>query len=108
MSILIVEDSFSSRALLSKVLTSKGYSVIESENGLQAWEILQKQPVRLVLTDLTMPEMNGLDLCRNIRAASFDSYIYVIVLTSKDGKNDLMDVFGAGADDYMTKPFDPQ
>lgn len=108
MSILIVEDNFSSRALLSKVLTKTGYHVIESENGLQAWEILQKQPVRLVLTDLMMPEMDGLELCRTIRAASFDNYIYVIVLTSKDGKNDLVEVFGAGADDYMTKPFDPQ
>lgn len=108
MEILIVEDDFISRNLLKKMLIEMGHQVVETENGRQAWELLLKRPIYLVIADWMMPEMDGLELCRNIRRVSFDGYIYIVVLTSKDRRKDLVEVFQAGADDYIPKPFDPE
>ena len=108
MDILIVEDDFISRSLLKKVLVEMGHSIIEAEDGMQAWQVLQENHVKLVISDWMMPAMNGLELCRKIRSEGFKEYIYVIMLTAKDRKTDLMDVFSAGADDYIPKPFDPE
>ncbi|MBI5064033.1 MAG: response regulator [Desulfatitalea sp.] len=108
MEILIVEDDFISRNLLKKMLVEMGHQVVETENGRQAWELLLKRPIYLVIADWMMPEMDGLELCRNIRRVAFDGYIYIVVLTSKDRRKDLMEVFQAGADDYIPKPFDPE
>jgi signal transduction histidine kinase len=108
MKILIVEDEFISRNLLSKMLAEMGHEVIETENGRQAWEYLQTSTVKVVISDWMMPEMDGIELCRKIRNHSFDGYIYIIMLTAKDRKADLVDVFEAGADDYIPKPFDPE
>jgi DNA-binding response OmpR family regulator len=106
--ILIVEDDFISRNLLKKMLSEMGYSVLEAENGRQAWNMIQREPRRLMITDWMMPEMDGLQLCRKIRTTSFPFYIYIIMLTAKDHKKDLVNVFGSGADDYISKPFDPE
>ncbi len=108
MEILIVEDDYISRSLLKKMLVELGHSVTEAENGNQAWEWLCQNSCPLIITDWLMPEIDGLELCRKVRAATFDCYVYVIMLTSKDQKRDLVDVFGAGADDYIPKPFDPE
>jgi sigma-B regulation protein RsbU (phosphoserine phosphatase) len=108
MEILIVEDDFISRNLLKKMLMEMGHQVVETENGRQAWELLLKRPIYLVIADWMMPEMDGLELCRNIRRVAFDGYIYFVVLTSKDRRKDLVEVFQAGADDYIPKPFDPE
>ncbi len=108
MEILIVEDDFISRNLLSKMLTEMGHDVVETENGLQAWEHLKESPVKIVISDWMMPEMDGLELCHKIRNHSFHGYVYIIMLTAKDRKADLVDVFRAGADDYIPKPFDPE
>jgi signal transduction histidine kinase len=108
MEILIAEDDYISRNLLKRMLTDMGHQVVETENGRQAWALLRKRPIRLLVTDWMMPEMDGLELCRNIRNTTFDEYIYVIVLTAKDRKKDLVEVFQSGADDYIPKPFDPE
>jgi signal transduction histidine kinase/DNA-binding response OmpR family regulator len=108
MDILIVEDDFISRNILKKMLVEMGQTVIEAENGKQGWEILNSRGVRLIISDWMMPGMNGLELCKKIRSGSFKEYIYVIMLTAKDGRADLMEVFRAGADDYIPKPFDPE
>ena len=108
MDILIVEDDFISRNILKKMLAEMGQSVIEAENGQEGWEILKSRNIKLVISDWMMPGMNGLDLCKKIRSASFKEYIYVIMLTAKDRRADLMEVFSAGADDYIPKPFDPE
>ncbi len=108
MKILIVEDDFISRNLLSKMLVEMGHEVVETENGLEAWEHLESSPVKIVISDWIMPEMDGIELCRKIRNHPFDGYIYIIMLTAKDRKADLVDVFKAGADDYIPKPFDPE
>ena len=108
MKILIVEDDFISRNLLSKMLVEMGHEVVETENGLEAWEHLESSPVKIVISDWIMPEMDGIELCRKIRNHPFDGYIYIIMLTAKDRKADLVDVFRACADDYIPKPFDPE
>ncbi len=108
MEILIVEDDYLSRTLLNKMLVEMGHSVTEAENGKQAWEWLCQTPCPLIITDWLMPEIDGLELCRKIRSADFSCYVYVIMLTAKDQKKDLVDVFHAGADDYIPKPFDPE
>lgn len=108
MEILIVEDDFISRNLLKKMLPEMGHVAVEAENGLQAWELLKEKPLKIVICDWIMPEMDGIELCRKIRGASFEGYIYFIMLTVRDGKTDLVDVFNAGADDYIPKPVDPE
>ena len=108
MEILVVEDDFISRNLLKKMLVSMGHQVQECENGQDAWKVMKARPIQLLITDWMMPEMDGLDLCRNIRNASFGHYIYIIMLTARDRKKDLVDVFQAGADDFIPKPFDPE
>jgi two-component system, NtrC family, sensor kinase len=108
MDILIVEDDFISRNILKKMLVEMGHTVIEAEDGEKGWEILKSENVKIVISDWMMPGMNGLDLCKKIRSESFKEYIYVIMLTAKDRRDDLMEVFSAGADDYIPKPFDPE
>jgi two-component system, NtrC family, sensor kinase len=108
MDILIVEDDFISRNILKKMLVEMGQSVIEAENGQSGWEILKSENIKLIISDWMMPGMNGLELCRKIRSGSFKEYIYIIMLTAKDRRADLMEVFRAGADDYIPKPFDPE
>jgi signal transduction histidine kinase len=108
MEILIVEDEAVSRDLLKKLFIKMGHKVREVANGKEAWEWLHHNPCPLIITDWLMPELDGLELCRKIRSAEFSYYVYVIVLTSKDQKKDLVEVFRAGADDYIPKPFDPE
>ncbi len=108
MEILIVEDDFISRSLLKKMLAEMGHEIIETEDGVQAWDVLQQKRVQLVITDWMMPRMDGLELCQKIRALGDKHYTYIIMLTARDRKTDLVDVFQAGADDYIPKPFDPE
>ncbi|MEJ2038227.1 MAG: response regulator [Desulfosarcinaceae bacterium] len=107
MQILIVEDDFISRSLLKKMLEEMGHDVLEAQDGKQGWASIQKHKCRLMITDWMMPEMDGLELCRRVRAASTEAYVYVIMLTAKDRTQDLVHVLQAGADDYIPKPFDP-
>lgn len=102
--VLIVEDSLVYRRLLSRMLAQWGYKVSEAENGLAALQILESQPVSLVISDWEMPEMDGLTLCREIRSRQIDHYIYVILLTGRENPDDLTLGFDAGADDFLSKP----
>jgi two-component system, NtrC family, sensor kinase len=106
--ILIAEDDSISRSLLKKMLLAMGHDVLETQNGGKAWESIRQKPARLIISDWLMPEMDGLELCRKIREASFGHYVYIIILTAKDRKSDLVEVFQSGADDYIPKPFDPE
>lgn len=89
-------------------LRRAGYEVEVAENGLQALERLRQQLFPILLTDWEMPTMDGVSLCRAVRAAQFDSYVYVILLTSRDGKANIIEGLEAGADDYLTKPVNDQ
>jgi len=106
MKILIAEDERITRRNIQRRLEKWGHEVITAENGAIAWQILQEQEIPIVITDWEMPEMNGLTLVRNIRNRENARYIYVILLTSKSEKVDIVEGMEAGADDFLSKPFD--
>jgi len=107
--ILIAEDEPIPRRLLARLLENWGYDVVVACDGLEAWEALQGPDApRLAVLDWVMPGMDGLDLCRKIRADSDGRYVYVILLTSKDRPDELVAGMSAGADDYLTKPANPE
>ena len=108
MKILIAEDDPVSRSLLQKILEKKGHEVLSADDGIKAWELFKKRGPGMVITDWMMPQMDGPGLCRKIRSFDSDTYTYIVFLTAKAQKNDLVEVFDAGADDYITKPFDPE
>ena len=107
MKILIAEDNAFSRTLLKKTLTKAGYDVLAAENGDVAWDILQQEdPPKLALVDWMMPGISGVELCRKIRELDTAIPIYSILLTAKSDKEDVLEGFAAGADDFIKKPFD--
>jgi two-component system cell cycle response regulator len=103
--VLIVEDNAVSRKILEISLARQGYSFVSVENGRKALEILKKDFFSIVITDLIMPEMNGIQLCQAIRQCKFPSYVFIIMLTTLNSKKDIVIGLEAGADDYLTKPF---
>jgi len=108
MRILIAEDDFTSRTMLEGVLKKEGYEVTATVNGAKAWDALQQPDApALVILDLVMPEMGGLDVVRLVRAIQTDRPPYIILLTIKGEKADIIAGLGAGANDYLAKPFDP-
>jgi len=107
MKILVVDDDNTLRHILQIQLTRAGYEVAEAEDGQVAWDLLQNENIRFVITDWMMPEMDGPQLIRRIRQANFTGYTYIIMLTAKEGKEAVVTGLEAGADDYLTKPFDP-
>jgi predicted signal transduction protein with EAL and GGDEF domain len=105
--ILIAEDEPLTRRLLQKTLEQAGYEVVAVENGRMAIECLSSNlGPRLALLDWLMPGPNGLEVCREIRRHSEFPYIYMILLTSKTSKEDVVKGLESGADDYLTKPVD--
>ena len=107
MKILIAEDNAFSRTLLKKTLVKAGYEAVVAENGNAAWEALQQpDPPCLALIDWMMPGMSGVELCRKVRDLDSPIPIYVILLTAKTDKDDVLEGFAAGADDFIKKPFD--
>jgi len=107
MKILIADDDAISRRLLEKTLLRAGYDVVAVQNGLAAAEQLCKEDgPRLALLDWEMPELDGPAVCREVRKKKDQGYVYMILLTSKGLKTDIVTGLGSGADDYLTKPFD--
>jgi len=105
--ILIAEDDAMFRRILQSWLESWGYSVVVTEDGAKAWTILQQeQAPQLLILDWVMPEIDGIELCRRIRERQESPYQYILLATGKDAKEDVVRGLEAGADDYLTKPFD--
>jgi two-component system cell cycle response regulator len=105
--VLIAEDDPIFRRILESWFKRWDYRVTAVENGLDAWEVLQKEDApQLAILDWMMPGMDGLELCRRIRRREQGTYLYVLLLTAKDNKQDVIAGLEAGADDYLTKPFD--
>jgi two-component system cell cycle response regulator len=107
MKVLIADDNALSRKVLRDSLSNWGYEVILAENGAEAWEILNRPdaPAMAVL-DWIMPHMTGLEICRRIRQMRREPYTYILLLTSKNTKDETIEGLEAGADDYIVKPFD--
>lgn len=104
--ILIVDDDPNFKLFLCRTLKEWGHDVITADDGLEALSILKKEPIRLVISDWMMPEMDGVQLCKNIRRWKNEDYIYFIMVTTKSAQQDLLAGRGAGADDFLSKSFD--
>lgn len=108
MRILIADDDPISRRVLEATLTRWGFKVDVAHDGEEAWQILSHPSApAMAIVDWMMPRLDGPDLCRRLRETDIERYIYVILLTSKQLEEDLVEGLGAGADDYLTKPFKP-
>ena len=107
MRVLIADDSVVSRHLLEATLRKWGYEVIGASDGAAAWDILQREDApALAILDWMMPSMTGLEVCRMVRQMNRERYTYILLLTSRSQKEDLIEGMEAGADDYVVKPFD--
>jgi len=108
MQVLVVDDSAVYRKLIGDHLCSWGFGVKLAETGMEAWRLLQlPETPKLVLLDWVLPDLDGIELCQRIRRArSTGQYVYIILLTSKEGRQNMLDAMQAGADDYLVKPFD--
>ena len=106
MKVLVAEDEAISRRLLQNYLEKWGHEVTLTENGVEAWERFQEADYPLVISDWTMPEMDGLELIRRIRSSDRSGYVYVILLTARAQKEDVVEGMDVGADDFVSKPFD--
>jgi len=104
--ILVVDDDFVSLNIMTGAVEKLGHQCISAEDGRQGWELFQKEPCEVVLSDWMMPGMTGLELCRLVRGFHSQDYCYFIMLSSLDKKHHVLEGLKAGADDYLTKPLD--
>jgi len=100
--ILVVEDDQSLSTLFCTVLSKHGYAYFEAKDGLEAWDIIEKQYVDLMITDIMMPNMDGYELVRGLRESGYN--MPVLMITAKDTFEDMKNGFRVGTDDYMVKP----
>lgn len=104
--ILIAEDEFTTRMMIQVCLENWGYRVESVTNGEEAWAIMRKDDApQIAILDWEMPEMDGVEVCRRVKEMEGENLPYVILLTARDSNTDILQGFDAGADDYMTKPF---
>jgi sigma-B regulation protein RsbU (phosphoserine phosphatase) len=107
MKILIAEDDSISRHILEAILIKWGYDVVSASDGEDAWNKMREEGApRLAVLDWMMPGMEGVELCRRIRQESGNKPIYIILLTARGEKDDIVEGLSSGADDYILKPFD--
>ena len=108
MRILIADDDRLSTMILGRTLEQWGFEVVVAHDGIAAWErIVGSDPPALAIVDWMMPGLDGIALCRRIRETPPRTPVYVILLTARTSRQDLVAGLEAGADDYLTKPFDP-
>ncbi|RZB36411.1 MAG: hypothetical protein SRB2_02236 [Desulfobacteraceae bacterium Eth-SRB2] len=105
--ILVAEDDPVARKILEKTLIKEGHEVVSVENGRKAFDLFKQRFFPIILTDWMMPEMDGIELCRAVRNHQASGYVFIIILTSKDSKDDIVTGLNSGADDYVNKPFNP-
>jgi len=106
MNLLLAEDDTVARMTLSAVLKGLGYELTEAEHGGEAWANLQLGYFPIVISDWQMPEVDGPELCRRMRARATDRYSYFLLVTATGGKQRYLEGMEAGADDFITKPID--
>ena len=107
MNILIAEDQPTAALVLRRMLEKLGHRVVVAPDGETAWRIVCEGKTPVLITDWMMPRLDGLDLCRRVRAAGGDRYTYIILLTARDRRDDRLEGLRAGADDFLTKPTCP-
>ncbi len=108
MRVLVADDSSSSRALLTNLLSSWGYEVTQCTDGQRAWSLLSRSDApQLAILDWMMPGLDGLEVCRRLRAAETERHAYVFLVTARSHGDEMLEGLEAGADDYLVKPFEP-
>ena len=110
MKILVVDDSSTMRRIIKNTLGRLGYKdILEAEHGLEAWEILNaNEDIEMLITDWNMPEMNGLELVKKVRADERFEDLPIIMVTTEGGKAEVITALKAGVNNYIVKPFTPQ
>jgi DNA-binding response OmpR family regulator len=106
MKVLIADDDPVSRKLLHSYLQKWGYEVVAAADGNEAWRLFEAGDFPLVITDWMMPGLDGPDLIGRIRASTRGNYVYTILLTARSQKEDVVTGMDAGADEFLSKPFD--
>ncbi len=106
MKVLVADDDSVSRRLLENYLQKWGYDVTVAANGAEAWRLFEQDEFPIVLSDWMMPELDGPELIQRIRASARSNYVYTILLTVRSQKEDLVKGMEAGADEFISKPFD--
>jgi two-component system, cell cycle response regulator len=106
--VLVVDDSPVYRKLVEHVLSSNDYSLLFARDGAEAMKLYEERSPSIVITDWILPDFSGLELCQRIRSDDTRPYTYIIVMTSNTEKGNVVKGLQAGADDYLTKPFDPE
>jgi DNA-binding response OmpR family regulator len=105
--ILVAEDEPNTRHLLSGALRKWGYEVVTAADGEEAWTVLERDPIRLVVCDWEMPHLEGPDLCLRVRSQIRSPYIYFVLLTHYADSESIARGLDSGADDFLSKPFNP-
>ena len=106
---LVADDDPVVAALVSASLEGWGLEVAVARDGVEAWEVLQADPsIALVVIDWSMPRLDGLDVCRRVRSDPSREHLHVLLLTAREGATHVVSALDAGADDFLSKPFDPE
>ena len=105
MRILVVEDEFVSQKKIIKLISNLGHKIIVASDGIEGFEAWQREKPGMVITDWVMPRMLGVELCEKIRESEKNQYTYIIIVTTKNSTNDIVQGMEAGADDFITKPY---
>jgi putative two-component system response regulator len=107
MRILTVDDDPVALELLGNALRGSGYEIEQARDGAEALDVLRRRNCQMVISDWGMPRLDGLQLCNRIRKRDLSGYVYIILLTSHDGRKKVVEGMSAGADDFIAKPFNP-
>ncbi|MCU0597893.1 MAG: response regulator [Desulfobacterales bacterium] len=102
--ILIADDDGATRKMISQCLDEKKYSLFETANGLEAYAIIKKENINIAILDWILPDMTGIDICKKIRKEQQSGYVFIVMLTVKNERDDLLEGFAAGVDEYVKKP----
>jgi DNA-binding response OmpR family regulator len=108
MKILLVEDDAVAREAYQAILAAQGHEVVTADNGRTAWDRWLLTRFRVIVADWLMPDMDGLELCRRIRARPPEAYTYIILVTVRSGRGNFLEAMRAGVDDFISKPVDPE
>ena len=106
MNVLVADDDPVARLLLTAAVSHLGHKVHEARNGREAWDAWKEQEHPLIISDWVMPDMDGLEFCRRVRAEPGSDLTYIILITARAGKANYLDAMKAGVDDFVTKPFE--
>lgn len=106
MKVLIVDDDDATRQVVDLAVRKLGHDTVQASNGQEGWEMHRKEAFPLIICDWMMPKLSGPDFCRAVRSVAQNTYTFFFILTSLDTKQNFVEAFQAGADDFMTKPVD--